>query len=149
MLTENLRLMIRQSIVSICSGLFLATFAVSVFADPTDSPVRREKDESQPVRHSVFGDIVQIGGKLSGKAAHAAPEPKGLPDLDAKGASDNATRKAAIAALPSQSHVSGGTGGLQLFPDSSGCGRQHLARHEDFEASDVADGKVRLRSRYR
>lgn len=100
MLTENLRLMNRHSFVFLVSSLLLAMLPGASRAEPGNSPAHHEKPDAEPARHSVFGDIVQLGGKTSGKSAHGAAEPKGLPDLDAKGASDSPSRKSAIAALP-------------------------------------------------
>lgn len=99
MLTEILRLMNRPLIALLYSCLLLAMLPGTVWAEPAGSPARRESSEAEPARHFSFGDIVQIGGKSSGKSAHGS-EQKGLPDLDAKGASDSASKKAAIAAMP-------------------------------------------------
>ncbi|HEY3969313.1 MAG TPA: hypothetical protein VGM05_32475 [Planctomycetaceae bacterium] len=100
MLTVNLRLMFRQSFVVLCSSLVLAMSPGAARAEPAENPVRQAKGEGEPAHHTGFGDILQTAGKASGKNAHSANEPKGLPDLEAKGASDSTSRKAAIAAIP-------------------------------------------------
>src|SRR5580765_4943144 len=97
MLNVNLRLLNRQSFFLLCSGMFLVMSAEAVRAEPDESPVRQAHAESEPVRHSVFGDIVQIAGKHLAKSAN---EPKPPLDLDAKGSSDSASRKTAIATMP-------------------------------------------------
>jgi hypothetical protein len=100
MLNLNLRLMSGTSCLVSCVCLLVMSFAGRALAEPEESPVRHADGEADPARQSVFGDILQMAGKHSGKNAKTDSDPKAMPDLEAKGASDSASRKAAIAAIP-------------------------------------------------
>jgi hypothetical protein len=101
MLSEKLHLMIRLPLLLILSNLLVAVSPAALRAEADEPPARNEKAdkaEAESSGRSSFNEIMQIGAKLVGKSAqNDTHQPF---ELDAKGTSDTAARKAAIAALP-------------------------------------------------
>ncbi len=122
MLSEKLHLMIRLPLILVCSSIvllaILASIAigrradspgrVSIGTEKTDRTDRTERaeesgdkaeDDALPSHsRSSFNEIMQVGGKMSGK--NAQTDSHHPIELDAKGTSETSARKAATAALP-------------------------------------------------
>ena len=101
MLSEKLHLMIRLPIFLVLSSLCVVVSPAALQAEPDELPARTDKAEGDSPGRSSFNEIMQIGAKIVGKSAHS--ENHQPLELDAKGSSDSAARKAAIAALPLES----------------------------------------------
>ena len=96
----NLKLhLLNRMLVVVCVVGFAAQ-AHPVQAENEAGAVQPAHAEVDSSKASIFGNIMQIGGKKSGKSATGGNDTKGLPDLEAKGSSDSASRKGAIAAMP-------------------------------------------------
>ncbi|MBS0262155.1 MAG: hypothetical protein JSS02_09420 [Planctomycetes bacterium] len=100
MLIVNLQRMIRSCFLVLLAGAILCGRPGFAAAEQEEGAVHPAHNEAEPAKHSVFGDIMQIGGKNAAKADKVASDPRLLPDLEARGASDAPSKKAALAAVP-------------------------------------------------
>ncbi len=106
MLSEKLHLMIRRPLLSVVSSFCVALIPALLRADEDAAPARTErvekgdKADADPAGHSraAYNEIMQVGGKSTGKNSQSDNH---YPiELDAKGTSESAAKKAAIAAMP-------------------------------------------------
>jgi hypothetical protein len=96
----NYCLMNRISWITAWSALTVVLLSAPAQAEPAgEHAVQPAHSESEPSKVSLFGDILQIGGRQSGKSS-AGAEPKPLPDLEAKGSSDSSSKKTALGLIP-------------------------------------------------
>ncbi len=100
MLIWKTHLMIRLSVLFVCSGLLVAAPPNTLRAAPPDSPGEIRTADGEVPSHSGFSEIVQAGAKALGKNQPAENASRALPELNAKGTSSTAARRAAIAELP-------------------------------------------------
>lgn len=101
MLTRNVHLMKQFPLVLAFSTILLAVPAGRLCAAPPEPVDGVRTAEGEAPAHSPLGDIMQVGAKLLGKSPAAENANKNvLPDVNAKGTSSSAARKAAIAELP-------------------------------------------------
>jgi hypothetical protein len=99
MMTWKMHLMTRLPLLFVCSSLLMLAPTAALRAAPPDVPGEVHTAEGEALQHSSFSDIVQAGAKAFGKN-QPAESVRVLPDLNAKGTSSAAARKAAIAELP-------------------------------------------------
>ncbi len=101
MLIRNVHLMTRFPLILIHSVVLYGLSTGPLAAAPPDTPDGVRTAEGDAPAHSAIGEIMQAGAKLLGKNPPAeSPNSRTLPDVNAKGNSSSASRKAAIAELP-------------------------------------------------
>jgi hypothetical protein len=100
MLTTTMHLMRRLPVLLVCSTILLAAQTHALRAAPPESQGEvRQADGESPV-HTSFSDIVQAGAKLFGKNPTSDEANRVLPEVNSKGTSSAAARKAATIELP-------------------------------------------------
>jgi hypothetical protein len=92
--------MTRLPVLVFCSAGLLLTFKGPVRAEPADGLSRAQPAETESSSHSGLGEVIQAGARLFGKSQQNEGPNRPSPDVNAKGTSSTAARKAAIASLP-------------------------------------------------
>jgi hypothetical protein len=93
MLPAKTHLMTRLTVLFSCSLGLLLGIGGNLRAEPGATG-------AESASHSGLGEVIQTGARLFGKAPQADGANRVSPDMNAKGTSSTAARKAAIAALP-------------------------------------------------
>ncbi len=100
MLPGNKHLMTRWPVLFLCSVGVLLGLESRLRADPADMPPRAQPADADSASHSGLGEVIQAGARLFGKSPQTDGASRLSPDVNAKGTSSTAARKAAITSLP-------------------------------------------------